>query len=98
MFLGDKDTLPVIVAKGLTPRQEEKLVQVLNEYKIAIGRTIADIKGISPSICMHRILPEEGSKPSREALRRLNPSMMEVVKKEILKFLDVEVIYPVSDS
>ena len=63
MFLGDKDTLPVIVAKGLTPRQEK----VLNEHKTAIGWTIMDIKGISSSICMYRILLEEGTKPLREA-------------------------------
>ncbi|KAL0439323.1 UNVERIFIED_CONTAM: Retrovirus-related Pol polyprotein from transposon.6 [Sesamum latifolium] len=37
---------------------------------------------------MHRILLEEGTKPSREAQRPLNPPMMEVVKKEILKLLD----------
>ncbi|KAL0446417.1 UNVERIFIED_CONTAM: RNA-directed DNA polymerase [Sesamum latifolium] len=54
----------------------------------AIGWTIADIKGLSPSTCMHRILLEEGTKPSREAQCRLNPPMMEVVKKEILKLLD----------
>ena len=36
--------------------------------------------------------------PTREAQRRLNPPMMEVVKKEILKLLDVGVIYPISDS
>ena len=49
-------------------------------------------------MCMHRILLEEGSKPTREAQRRLNPPMMEVVKKEILKLLDVGVIYSISDS
>ncbi|CAL2256387.1 unnamed protein product [Prunus armeniaca] len=47
---------------------------------------------------MHRILPEEGAKPTREAQRRLNPPMMEVVKKEIIKLLDCRVIYPISDS
>lgn len=35
---------------------------VLREHKSAIGRTIADIKGISPSICMHKILMEENFK------------------------------------
>ena len=57
-----------------------------------------DIKGISPSFCMHRILLEDNAKPSRDTQRRLNPPMMEVVKKEILKLLDVGVIYPISDS
>ncbi|KAM1569367.1 hypothetical protein ACFX10_034491 [Malus domestica] len=58
----------------------------------------ADIKGISPTTCMHRILLEEGSKTSREAQRRLNPPMMEVVKNEVIKLLDCGVIYPISDS
>ncbi|XP_026458795.1 uncharacterized protein LOC113359363 [Papaver somniferum] len=97
-YLGDKEELPVIIAKNLTKVQEEKLVRVLREYKSAIGCTIADIIRINPSTCMHRILLEEGAKPTREAQRRLNPPMMEVVKKEILKLLDVGVIYPISDN
>ena len=98
VFLGDDETLPVIVSSTLTAQEEGKLLRVLREYKTAIGWTLADIKGISPTTCMHRILLEEGAKPSREAQRRLNPPMMEVVKKEIIKLLDCGVIYPISDS
>ena len=47
---------------------------------------------------MHRILLEDGHKPSVEAQRRLNPTMKEVVRKEVLKWLDTGVIYPISDS
>ena len=47
---------------------------------------------------MHRILLEDNSKPSIEAQRRLNLAMKEVVWKEILKWLDTGVIYPISDS
>ncbi|XP_070665159.1 uncharacterized protein [Malus domestica] len=98
VFLGDDETLPVIVSSSLTTHEEEKLVRVLREHKTAMGWTLADIRGISPTTCMHRILLEEGTKPSREAQRRLNPLMMEVVKKEIIKLLDCGVIYPISDS
>ncbi|CAN6586229.1 unnamed protein product [Malus baccata var. baccata] len=98
VFLGEDETLPVIISSSLTALEESKLVRVLKEYKTAIGWTLADIKGISPTMCMHRILLEEGSKTSREAQRRLNPPMMEVVKKEIIKLLDCGVIYPISDS
>ncbi|CAL9000786.1 unnamed protein product [Prunus brigantina] len=49
-------------------------------------------------MCMHRILLEEGAKPTREPQRRLNPNMKEVVRAEVLKLLDVGVIYPISDS
>ena len=88
----------MIISSSLTATQEEKLVNVLRDHKTAIGWTLADIKGISPSTCMHRILLEDGSKPSREPQRRLNPPMMEVVKKEIIKLLDAGIIYPISDS
>ncbi|XP_031260475.1 uncharacterized protein LOC116118620 [Pistacia vera] len=98
VFLGDGETLPVIISSKLSALQEEKLVQVLKEHKTAIGWKIANIKGISLSTCMHRILLEEGAKPFCQPQRRLNPPMMDVVKKEILKLLEVGVIYPISDS
>ncbi|XP_068305070.1 uncharacterized protein [Pyrus communis] len=98
VFLGEDQTLPVIISSSLTAQEEDKLIRVLKEHKPAIGWTLADIKGISPTTCMHRILLEEGAKPSREAQRRLNPPMLEVVKKEIIKLLDCGVIYPISDS
>ncbi|CAL9005408.1 unnamed protein product, partial [Prunus brigantina] len=78
--------------------KKDSLIEILREHKTAIGWTIADIKGISPSMCMHRILMEEDSKPSRDAQRRLNPNMKEVVRAEVLKLLDVGIIYPISDS
>ncbi|KAM1180337.1 hypothetical protein ACFX2G_019815 [Malus domestica] len=98
IFLGENETLPAIISSSLTAQEEEKLVQVLKEFKSALGWTLADIKGISPTTCMHHIFLEEEAKPTREAQRRLNPPMMEVVKKEIIKLLDCGVIYPISDS
>ncbi|CAN6583773.1 unnamed protein product [Malus baccata var. baccata] len=98
IFLGENDTLPAIISSSLTAQEEEKLVRALKEFKSALGWTLADIKGISPTTCMHHIFLKEGTKPTREAQRRLNPPMMEVVKKEIIKLLDYGVIYPISDS
>ena len=71
---------------------------LLTFHKEAIGWSVADLKGIDPSICMHRIHLEEEAKPSREAQRRLNPNMKEVVLKEVVKLLDAGIIYPISDS
>ncbi|CAN6580912.1 unnamed protein product [Malus baccata var. baccata] len=98
VFLGEDQTLPVIISSSLTAQEEDKLIRVLKEHKSAIGWTLANIKGISPTTCMHRILMEEGAKPSREAQRRLNPLMLEVVKNEVIKLLDCGVIYPISNS
>ena len=47
---------------------------------------------------MHKILLEENAKTSIEHQRRLNPIMKEVVRKEVLKFINVGFIYAISDS
>ncbi|XP_070056963.1 uncharacterized protein [Nicotiana tomentosiformis] len=74
--------------------EEEKLLRVLREHKHAIGWTMSDIKGISPAFCMHKILMEEGHKPSVEHQCRLNPIMKEVVRKEVIKWLDADCYCP----
>ncbi|KAJ9542794.1 hypothetical protein OSB04_029300 [Centaurea solstitialis] len=98
VYLGEGENLPVIISSRLDASEEKKLVSVLKRYKEAIGWTIANIKGLSPSTCMHKILMEDDFKPFREAQRRLNPPMMEVVKTEIQKLLDAGVIFAISDS
>ncbi|XP_059658923.1 uncharacterized protein LOC132305272 [Cornus florida] len=97
-FLGPESTLPVIISAKLSDVQEEKLLEVLANHREAIGWSVADLKWIDPSVCMHRIFLEEDSKPSQEAQRQLNPNMKEVVKKEVVKLLDASIIYPISDS
>ena len=58
-----------------------------------------DFKGISPSLCMHRILLEDGAKSTREVQKRLNPLDDGSCKKIIIqKLLDAGVIYLISDS
>ncbi|KAL4352341.1 hypothetical protein GQ457_06G015160 [Hibiscus cannabinus] len=78
--------------------QEEKLIATLRQHKEALGWTIADIKGISPTICIHKILLDDDHKPTVDAQRRLNQAMKDVVRKEMLKWLDPGIIYPISDS
>ena len=81
---------PVIIAVDLTVEKEQKLIGVLKKYKEAIAWSVEDLKGISPSICMHKILLEENAKTSIEHQRRLNPMLKEVVRKEVLKWLNAD--------
>ncbi|KAG7548081.1 Integrase catalytic core [Arabidopsis suecica] len=97
-FLGNNSTYPVIVNDALTDEQVHLLLTELKKYRKAIGYSLDDIKGISPSLCTHRIHLENETYSSIEPQRRLNPNLKEVVKKEILKLLDADVIYPISDS
>uniref|UniRef100_UPI001C3E3B63 retropepsin-like aspartic protease n=1 Tax=Picosynechococcus sp. (strain ATCC 27264 / PCC 7002 / PR-6) TaxID=32049 RepID=UPI001C3E3B63 len=86
-YLGEGNSLPVIISATLSPNQESALLFILKKHIRAVGWTLADIKGISPTYCMHKIRLEEGKDGSIEAQRRLNPAMKEVVKKEVLKWL-----------
>ncbi|CAM8947580.1 unnamed protein product [Rhodiola kirilowii] len=97
-FLGPNSTHPVIVGATLNENETSKLLHVLKNNKKALGYSIDDLKGISPSLCMHRITVDENAKPFREFLRRLNPNLSEVVFKEITKLRDAGIIYSVPDS
>ncbi|XP_052211219.1 uncharacterized protein LOC127814034, partial [Diospyros lotus] len=98
VFLGEGEAFPVVISSSLTPQQEQQLIEVLKAHRKSLGWTISDLQGISPLICTHKIFLEEGAKPVRQMQRRLNPNMKEVVRKEVLKLLDAEIIYPISDS
>ena len=98
VYLGDDETLPVIISGVLKLDEEEKLVRVLKEHREAFGWTLADLKGLSPTLCTHTITLESGTRPRRDPQRILNLPMMQVVQKEILKWLDARVIYPIADS
>ena len=97
-FLGEIGTKPMIISSALNEDMETKLLDVLKKNMEAFAWSIEDIKGISPSICMHKILIENEYTPSIEHQRRLNPSMKEAVKKEVLKWLHVRFIYSILDN
>ena len=74
-FLELEKRKTVIISAALTKDEEHKLLVILRKYKETIAWSIDDLKGISPSICMHRILLEDNAKTSIEHQRRLNPMM-----------------------
>ena len=82
-FLDKELERPVIVNAELGEIETEKLLSVLRKYPTALGYNISDLKGISPSLCMHRIMLEEDCKTSREHQRRINYILSEFVKKEV---------------
>ena len=97
-YLWEAFTLLVIISSSLSHTKEERLLRVLKENKEAIIWSLSYIKGIQPSMCMHGILLEDDSKPLVDAQRSLDPTMKEVIRKEVLKWLDAGVIYPISSS
>ncbi|KAK1628713.1 hypothetical protein QYE76_003028 [Lolium multiflorum] len=78
--IDDKKIYPVIISSKLSKFEEERLLEILKKHRGAIGYTLDDLKGISPSICQHAINMEDDAKPVVEPQRRLIPKMKDVVR------------------
>jgi hypothetical protein len=88
----------VLISDKLSNDETRRLVATLEKYWSVIGYSLKDLKGISSSLCSHRIPMEQDRKPVHEHQQWRNNVMRKVVKKEVLKLLKVGVIYPISDS
>nr|GEX87534.1 reverse transcriptase domain-containing protein [Tanacetum cinerariifolium] len=97
-FLEGDDKLPVIIAKDLSVEEKTALIMVLKSHKRAITWKLSDIKGIDLEFYTYKILMEEDFEPVVQHQRRVNPKIYDVIKQEVLKFLNAGLIYPIFDS
>ncbi|GJZ40017.1 hypothetical protein Tco_0586580 [Tanacetum coccineum] len=82
-FLDNNQEFPIIISSLLSSQEKELLLRVLIKHKSALEWKVADIKGISPSFCTHKILMEDNFKPIVQPQRRLNPKVQDVVKLKL---------------
>nr|GEZ09438.1 reverse transcriptase domain-containing protein [Tanacetum cinerariifolium] len=88
---------PEVELKELPPHLEYAFL-VLKSRKKAIAWKLTNIRGIHPEFCSHKILLEDNYSPKVQSQRRVNPKILDVIKKEVEKLLDAGLIYPISDS
>ena len=69
-YLDEKKIYPVIISANLLEHEEKKLLKTLKKHRAAIGYTLDDLKGISPTLCQHKIKLEKDAKPVRDPQRR----------------------------
>ena len=94
----DSDTYPIIISASLSNVEEKKLLRVFRNHKTAVGWQISDLRDISLTFSMHKIFMKDDFRPPVQSQRRLNLTMKEVVKKEVVKLLDAGIICPISGS
>jgi len=63
VFLAENGKKPVIISNALTREEEKSADKGLQENQEEIGWTLVDLKGISPSYCMHHIYMEKDYQP-----------------------------------
>jgi hypothetical protein len=56
------------------------------------------MKGISPDLCTHHIYIKDDSHHVHQPQRRMNHLLKDIIKEELQKLLNVNFIYPISDS
>eukprot|EP00253_Pinus_taeda_P016303 PITA_16303 len=86
------------INKNLENLQQEELTKILQKNSAAFAWEYTDMKGIDPKTCIHHIYIKENSRPIKQPQRRMNPNLREIVKEELQKLLNVNLIYPISDS
>nr|GEU56520.1 reverse transcriptase domain-containing protein [Tanacetum cinerariifolium] len=97
-FLEGDDKFPVKIVKDLSVEEKTAVITVLKSHKRAIDWKLSNIKGIDPEFCTHKILMEEDFEPAVQHQRKVNPKIHDVIKQEVLKLLDVGLLYLISDS
>ena len=65
-YLDENKIYPIIISANLSEQEEERLLKTLKKHCAAIGYTLDDLKGISPTLCQHKIKLHEGSKLVRD--------------------------------
>jgi hypothetical protein len=82
----------------LSTAETHRLMKLLIEHKEAFPWDYMDMKGISSELCTHHIYIKEECRPICQPQRRMNPNLKEIVKEELQKILNVDFIYPISNS
>ena len=65
-YLDEKKIYPVIISANLSEHEEERLLKTLRKHRAAVGYTLDNLKGISPTLCQHKINLEADAKPLRD--------------------------------
>jgi hypothetical protein len=74
-FLNGDTQTPVIISSHLSDEETAKLLAVLEKHRSVFGYSLEDLKGISPTLCTHRIPIDSTCTPSREPQHRINNTM-----------------------
>ncbi|XP_070057634.1 uncharacterized protein [Nicotiana tomentosiformis] len=90
--------MPYLVFKTLEIGQPRPTSMRLQMADHIMKKPLGVIEDVLVRVDKNKINLEEDAKPSIELQRKLNEAMQDVVKKEIIKWLDGVVVYPISDS
>nr|GFA45236.1 reverse transcriptase domain-containing protein [Tanacetum cinerariifolium] len=85
---------PELELKELPSHLEYAFLEDSNKFPVIIAKNLK----VDEREALINILMEDDYKPAVQSQRRVNPKIHDVIKKEVIKLLDVGMIYLISDS
>ena len=85
---------PMYVSAKLDPEYKRELVDLLKEFKDCFAWEYYEMPGLDRSIVKHWLLIKPGYRLFKQALRRFNPNVLDGIKNETERLLEVKFIRP----
>jgi hypothetical protein len=82
----------------LEPEQKTQVIEMIQRQFDAFAWDYADMKGIHPDTCTLHIYTNDQIRLVRKPQRRMNPTLTDIVKEELQKKIQANLIYPILDS
>ncbi len=78
----------------LIASQMTSIIKLLQDSQQAFAWDYTNMKGLDPSLCMHKIFINSECKLVRQPQMSLNPTLKDIVKVELQKMLEAKFIQP----
>ena len=75
------------ISKTLSEKERNRYTKLLKEFVDIFAWSNEDLKTYNTSIIEHKIPLKENTKPFRQNIRRLNPTLLPVTEKRVKQFV-----------
>ena len=82
----------------MDPQKRKELINLVRESRDVFVWSYDELKTYDKNIIQHDIPLEENAKPCRQKLRKINPKLAPLVKKELQKMVEAKIIAPIRYS
>ena len=82
------------MSKSQSEKEKKKYISLLKEFVDIFAWSYQDLRTYDTSIIQDKIPLKPNTKPFKQKLRRLNPTLLPVIEKEVKKLLDAKIIVP----
>lgn len=78
--------------------EQENFVHLCQEFNDVFAWAYDDLKGFDPSLIQHAIDSNSDAKPIRKKKRPVNPKIEPMMRKELSKLIEANIIFPIKHS